>query len=202
MRMQVTMAGTELARARLAEIGREVEPDLRLALNGTARWGRKELYVPDLLRFFGSRRFLNKAMVIKLAGTRRLNARIIPSSSGVVVKERKGWRWAGAQAPTRAQIFVPDIGGMKLAAGFVNPHGKRKAPLATYSSKARVLKKPSRVSATRYRYTWGGRAYDALGPSVAYYFKRLTGPARVRMINARLQQEFERRVNKRLARGR
>ncbi|CDF82647.1 hypothetical protein PKB_1282 [Pseudomonas knackmussii B13] len=197
------MAGVELARAQLAEIGREVEPDLRLALNTTVRRGRKELYVPALLRFFPSRRFLNRSMVIKLAGTRRLNARIIPSSSGVPVKDRKGWSFGGGRSgiPTRKQIFVPDINGTKLAAGFVNPRGAKQAPLATHSSKARVLKKPPRTPGSHYRYSWGGKPYDALGPSVAYYFKRITTAQAVRVVNAMAQQEFVRRVRARLAKA-
>ncbi|MDU4255578.1 hypothetical protein [Pseudomonas sp.] len=197
MKVRVQMVGVEQARRRLAEIGRSVEPDLRGGLNSAVRRGRKELYLPDLLRLFPSSRMLNRAMALKLAGTRRLNARIIPSSSGVRVRDRKGWQrgMGTTSGPTRSQIYVPDLTGRKLAAGFVNPEGRQKSPLATHSRRGGG-------SGRSYRYGRSEVPVDALGPSVAYYFRRLSNVQRVRLIGAIAQQEFERRVRMRLAKGR
>jgi hypothetical protein len=167
-------------------------------LNTSARSARKGLYVKDLVSLFPNRSWLNQKMKVKLAGTRRLNARIIPSGAGNNVDERKGWGWEPVpNSKTRARLFVPDFGGRKIAAGFLNPSSYMPGPLRTRRSKT-----ASRKDGTTKTYTDVLATPErAIGPSVAYYFKKLTTPQRIRMINAMLQQEFERRVRAALAKG-
>lgn len=201
MRVGITIQGEKLAKARLAAIGRELEPDLRGAMNTTIRWARRDEYIKELRKLFPDRGFLMQRMKVKLAGTRRMNARLIPSSSAVYVAERDGWSWRAVPGHrNRARIFVPDLMGQKLAAGFVNARSQNRAPLSTRSSKARVLKKPPKVAGSHYLYPTG--LGPAMGPSVAYYFKRLSTQQRIRRINARLQNELERRVRRREAAAR
>ncbi|WP_236247414.1 hypothetical protein [Pseudomonas tohonis] len=196
MRVSVTIQGEKLAKARLAAIGRELEPDLRGAMNTTIRWARRDVYIKELRKLFPDRGFLMQRMKVKLAGTRRLNARLIPSSSSVYVADREGWSWRAVPGHrNRARIYVPDLMGHKLAAGFVNGQSQSRTPLATRSSRERVLKKPARVAGSHYVYPTG--LGPAMGPSVAYYFKRLSTLQRIRRINARLQNELERRVRRR-----
>ncbi|AYF88628.1 hypothetical protein D6Z43_16265 [Pseudomonas sp. DY-1] len=194
MRVQIGLEGVKLAKARLDAVGKSVDPILRGTLNTTVRWARRGIYLKELRSVFPQRSWLNKKLKIKLAGTRRLNARIIPSGSGIEVRSRRGWGYRELSG-TRARIYVPDVdGGRKLAAGFVNPGSKKKEPLSTRSERARNLKKPPKHDQRKtYRYGYHS-PQPALGPSVAYYFKRLTTLKRVRMINTYAQQDFEKRV--------
>ena len=82
MRLAVSLQGEQQAQARLEGIKGGFERVLRGALNTTATEARKTLYVQPLAVAFkaGS---VRKRLVIKRARSRRLNARIIPSSSGV-----------------------------------------------------------------------------------------------------------------------
>ncbi len=195
MRLQ----GEEMARARMDAIGKAVEPVLRGALNTTARRARKEIFVPALSPLFRKRSWLNKRLTIKLAGTRRLNARIVPSGAGVPVMDRPGWRFIPLSA-TRARITVPGLGGStKVAAGFVNPSGAKQRPLATRSEKARNLKRPKGGPAT-YRYEWGLK--PAYGPSIAFYFRQVADSRAVTLIGSMLQEEFERRLREAEAKAR
>jgi hypothetical protein len=134
-------------------------------------------------------------MVIKRANTRRLNARVIPSSSGVEVTSYKSWSFEVIDA-TRARIFVIGPKGRKMAAGFVNPSSRSKFPLATRSQRARTSRKFA-PQITSYRYNWG--LSEALGPSIAFWFKQLTTSNSIRWVNTFLQQEFERRIRREIA---
>ncbi|MCY1347622.1 hypothetical protein D9M69_337390 [compost metagenome] len=194
MRVQIGIEGVKLAQARLAAIEKSIDPILRGSLNTTVRWARRGIFAKELRKVFPQRSWLNKKLKLKLAGTRRLNARIIPSSSGVEVRTRRGWGYREVSR-TRGRIYVPDIdGGPKLAAGFVNPASRKKEPLSTRSARARNLKKPPKHGQRKsYRYDYH-QPRPALGPSVAYYFKRLSNVRRVRMINSYAQQDFEKRV--------
>lgn len=193
--LRASLIGGELAKARLAAVGRQIEPVVRGTLNSTATQARAKLYVAPMLGAFGSRRFLNRSMVVKRANTRRLNARVIPSSSGVEVTNYKSWSYEAINA-TRARIFVIGPGGRKIAAGFVNPSSRSKLPLATRSQRARTSRK-ALPQITSYRYNWG--LSEALAPSIAYWFKQLTSSNSIRWVNTFLQQEFERRIRREIA---
>ncbi len=189
MQLSVKIVGLEMARARLAEQGRKVDPVLRGALNTAANKGRTERYVKPLGSALKGAR-VRRALKVKRANTRHLNARIIPSSSGVLLQNYRTWGYDPIDA-TRARLWVRGPGGRKVAAGFVNPSSAGKLPWNTRSKRARLA---------------GKKAFDhrrlALGPSAAYWFKQLSGNATVRWINIFLQQEFERRIKRELAKAR
>lgn len=190
----IRLVGQEKARAQLAAQGRSVDPVIRGALNATATAARRERYVRQLLGTFMRRQFLNDRMKIKRANTKRLNARVIPSSSGVLVLNYKSWGFDRIN-DTRGVIWVRGPHGKKVAAGFVNPSSKGKLPWATRSEKRTTTRGGRRRD---YRYEWDRRRL-AQGPSIAYWFKQLSGATTINWTNAFLQQEFERRMRRELA---
>lgn len=190
MQVSVKFVGAELAQARLAEMGKKIDPVLRGALNTTATKTRAVRYVKPLSRSIKGVR-VRRAMRVKRANTRRMESRVIPSSSGIRVLEYAGWGFDPIDA-TRARIWVRSPSGRKVAAGFVNPASLKKLPLSTRSSKTTARGKT---------YTYKRVLSDALGPSAAYWFKQLTGADTVRWVNTFLQQEVEKRIRKELAKA-
>ncbi|MDU4255816.1 hypothetical protein [Pseudomonas sp.] len=185
----VRLVGQERARAQLAARARSVDPVIRGAVNATATAARRERYTRKMMGTFLSRQFLNSRMKIKRANSKRLNARVIPSSSSVMVLNYKTWGFDPIDA-TRAVIWVRGLNGKKVAAGFVNPSSRGRLPWATRSERAGRSK--------NYRYEWSQRRL-AMGPSVAHWFRQLTDAATINWTNAFLQQEFERRMRREIA---
>lgn len=197
MRLSVKLLGEQQARARLAVVGRKVEPVIRGTLNTTATQARAQVYVRPLLGAFPKRKFLNDRMKIKRANRDRMNARIIPSSSGVAVTQYRSWSFEVINA-TRARIFVVGPHGKKVAAGFVNPSSPGRMPLATRSERARnITSRTKNPQIKSYRYAL--ELQEAMGPSIAYWFKRLTDSKAIRWTNIFMRQEFERRIRREIA---
>jgi len=150
---------------------------------------------------FKGRSWVNKKIIIKRVNALkgRFDARLIPSSAGVYVTEYRRWGYQAIDA-TRARILVGSFKGHKVAAGFVNPSSFARQPLATRSSVTRHVKKRG----GRFTYNYGagpGGLMPAMGPSVAWFFKRLTNVTTVRWVNRRLEQEFQRRMRRELSKG-
>ncbi|MGA4634522.1 hypothetical protein ACPA5B_11640 [Pseudomonas solani] len=198
MKMSITLVGEEMARARLAAIGKAVEPVMRGALNTTGTRTRRDKYQKPMAKFIQDAE-VRQRLALKRANSRRLNVRIIPSSSGVDVIRYKSWGFDIIDA-TRARVWVAGLNGKKIAAGFVNPSSGSKQPLSTRSSKARkVGPKTKNPQITSYEYA---RALqNAQAVSVAYWFKQLTNAGAIRWANAFLQQEFERRIRREIERA-
>ena len=186
--MNVKLVGVEQAQLRLREAGAKVEPVMRGALNTTATKTRAERYVRPMSGTLKGAR-VRAALRVKRANSRRLNSRIIPSSSGVLVVNYRNWGF-DVLSPTRARIWVTGPNGRKVAAGFVNPSSAHKLPLSTRSVRAKGAK----------TYNYQRALQLAQGPSVAYWFKQLSGGQTIRWINAFLQQEFEKRIRREIAR--
>lgn len=199
LRIGVRAEGFEAAKRQLASQGKSVDPALRGALDTTATETRKRRYTPQIAPMFRGRSWVNKRIVIKRVNVRkgRFNARLIPSSSGVFVTEYRRWGYQAIDK-TRARILVGSFKGHKVAAGFVNPSSFARQPLATRQAVTRNVKK--RGGAFTYSYG-NGQLQPAIGPSVAFFFKRLTNVATVRWVNRRLEVEFQRRVRRALLRG-
>ncbi|MBK3797535.1 hypothetical protein CXF92_18555 [Pseudomonas sp. Choline-3u-10] len=198
MRIGIRPEGFEAARRQLEALGRKVDPVLRGALDTTATDTRKQRYTPQIASMFKSRSWVNKRIIIKRVNARkgRFDARLIPSSAGVYVPEYRRWGYKALNA-TRARILVGSFKGHKVAAGFVNPASFGREPLATRSSVTRNVKK--RGGNFTYNYGAGpGGLMTAMGPSVAWFFKRLTSVTTVRWVNRRLEQEFQRRMRREL----
>lgn len=199
LRIGVRIEGYEAAKRQLASQGKSVDPALRGALDTTATETRKRRYTPQIAPMFRGRSWVNKRIVIKRVNVRkgRFNARLIPSSSGVFVTEYKRWGYQAINK-TRARILVGSFKGHKIAAGFVNPSSFARQPLSSGSSVTRNVKKRGGA----FTYSYGtGQLQPAMGPSVAFFFKRLTNVTTVRWVNRRLEVEFQRRVRRALLRG-
>lgn len=199
LRIGVRAEGFEAAKRQLASLGKSVDPALRGALDTTASEARQRRYTPHIAPMFRGRSWVNKRIVIKRVNARkgRFDARLIPSSAGVYVTEYKRWGYQAIDK-TRARILVGSFKGHKVAAGFVNPASFGRQPLATRSSVTRNVKK--RGGAFTYNYG-SGQLQPAMGPSVAWFFKKLTSVTTLRWINRRLEAEFQRRVRRALLRG-
>ncbi|WP_348658646.1 hypothetical protein [uncultured Stutzerimonas sp.] len=196
LRIGIRPEGFEAARRQLASQGRKVDPVLRGALDTTATDTRKQRYTPQIAPMFKSRSWVNKRIIIKRVNARkgRFDARLIPSSAGVYVTEYRRWGYQAITA-TRARILVGSFKGHKVAAGFVNPASFGRQPWATRSSVTRNVQKRG----GQFSYKYGsGALTPALGPSVAWFFKRLTSVTTVRWVNRRLEQEFQRRMRREL----
>lgn len=187
MQFGVRVVGVEQAMQRLAEVGRKVDPVLRGALNTTATKTRTERYVKGLTGSIKAVR-VRRALKIKRANSRYMNARIIPSSAGILVLNYQTWGFDQIDA-TRGRIWVSGVNGRKVAAGFVNPSSAQKLPLSTRSSKTRGAK----------AYNYKRALQLAQGPSAAYWFKQLTDSQTINWVNAYLQQEFAKRLRKELS---
>ncbi|MNR45980.1 hypothetical protein D3C85_1648890 [compost metagenome] len=75
-------------------------------------------------------------------------------------------------------------------------------PLSTRSEKARNLKRPGKTrnpQITSYRYEHA--LQEAMAPSVAHWFKRMTDGKTIMWINSFMQREFERRIQREVAKG-
>ncbi len=201
LRIGISAQGFDAAKKQLASLGRSIEPVLRGALDSTATEVRKRKYTPEIAKMFKSRGWVNKRIIIKRVNARkgRLDARIIPSGAGVYVTEYRRWGYQ-VISPTRARILVGSFKGHKVAAGFVNPASLGKQPWATRSSRVRKLKKPARYD-QRKAYVYNTGLQPAMGPSVAFYFRRLTNVATVGYANRYLSAEFQRRYRRALLRG-
>lgn len=202
IRLSIGQKGFKEAQQQLASLGRKIEPVLRGALDNTAVEARKRRYTPIISQMFKGKAFVNKRIVIKRVNLKRgrIDARLIPSSAGVYVTEYRKWGYQSIDS-TRARILVGSFKGHKIAAGFVNPSSLGRQPWRTRSERARNLKKPPKFDNRKsYRYGVGGLDH-ALGPSVAFYFKRLTNVATLKYINQHLQAEFQRRLRKELLKG-
>lgn len=187
MELSVRVVGLEQARAQLLAAGKKVDPVLRGALNTTATKSRAERYVKPLGKTIAGPR-ARRALRVKRANSRRMEARIIPSSSGIIVVSYKTWGFDVIDA-TRARIWVIGPNGRKVAAGFVNPSSAHRLPLSTRSSKTKGAK----------TYTYRRALQLAQGPSAAYWFKQLSGGQTIAWVNAYLQQEFRKRMNRELS---
>lgn len=189
MQIRVELHGVELAKARLAQVGRNIDPALRGALNTTGTKARTERYVKPMSGAVKPQR-LRRALKLKRARRGRMDSRIIPSSSGILVVNYRTWGYEEI-TPTRARIWVRGPNGRKIAAGFVNPSSSHKLPWATRSNKTKGAK----------TYTYKRALQLAQGPSAAYWFKQLSGADTVRWVNAYLLREFERRISIEIAKG-
>lgn len=205
VRLGITQQGFKAAQAQLQSLGRSIDPVLRGALDATAVEVRKRRYTPFIAPMFKARSWVNKRIVIKRVNLKRgrIDARIIPSSAGVYVTEFRRWGYQTI-APTRARILVGSFKGHKVAAGFVNPASEARQPWRTRSEKARSAsaRKKFAPAIKSYRYgVQGGGLDHAMGPSIAWFFKRLTNVATMRYANRHLNTEFQRRLRKELLKG-
>ena len=193
MKITINMSQLALANASLVATGRQIDGALRRAVRATATDIRREMLVEPIMASTGlKRKILNDRLMLRFdrgpatknsvefAGGEH-SARIVPSAKGIRVTEFKGWR-TDAIDKTRARILVPwVVGGMKVAAGFVNPSGKKQKPIRTRSRKKALP-----------------FARTALAPSVASMLKALYNDRFIGDASDRLAERFELEISKEL----
>lgn len=190
MNVTIQVMGLKQAQRQLEGIGKKVDPVLRGALNTTATKSRTERYVKPLAKSIKPQR-VRAALKIKRARRGRMDSRIIPSSSGVLVVNYRSWGYDVIDA-TRARIWVRGPAGRKVAAGFVNPSSAQKLPLSTRSSKTTARGKT---------YAYKRALQLARGPSTAFWFKQLTNSQTMAWVSDYLQKEFAARLDKEIKKG-
>jgi hypothetical protein len=191
MNVTIKVLGLESAEKQLKAQAKKVDPVLRGALNTTATKTRAERFVKPLAQTIAAKR-VRGALKVKRARRGRMDARIIPSSSSVLVAYYRSWGFDAIDA-TRARIWVRGPTGKKIAAGFVNPSSSKKLPLSTRSSKTTARGKT---------YNYRQALQLARGPSTAFFFKQLAGAQTIKWTNDFLQEEFAKRMQKELNKGR
>ena len=190
MNVTVKVLGLKEAERQLQAQAKKVDPVLRGALNTTATKTRTERFVKPLTQTIRPQR-VRAALKVKRARRGRMDARIIPSSSGVLVVNYRTWGFEVIDA-TRARIWVRGPRGRKIAAGFVNPSSSQKLPLSTRSSKTTARGKT---------YAYRRALQLARGPSTAYWFKQLATTQTIKWTSDYLQAEFAKRLQKEIDKG-
>lgn len=190
MNVTIQVMGLKQAQKQLADQGKKVDPVLRGALNTTATKSRAERFVKPLAKTMKAQR-VRAGLKIKRARRGRMDSRIIPSSSGVLVVNYRTWGYDVIDA-TRARVWVRGPAGKKVAAGFVNPSSSQKLPLSTRSSKTTARGKT---------YAYKRALQLARGPSTAFWFKRLMTTQTIAWISDFLQQDFAKRMQKEIDKG-
>lgn len=155
--MKVELSGLDAVLNQLHKLGKEGDKIAREAATRAATLVRQNFLVGLISEQTGiSRSVIMRYTYIKRATPKYEHARINFSGAGIEVGEYR-YQIKKLDA-TRARILVDWLGGMKIAAGFVNPSSKNKHPLRTRSHKT------SR-SGKGYSYETG--LSKALGPSLA-----------------------------------
>lgn len=187
MQLKVQLKGLKEAQRKLERAGKRVDPVLRGALNTTAAKARTERYVKPLRGSVRPKQ-AREAMKVKRARRGVMNARVIPSSAGIRVIDYRSWSFELIDK-TRARIWVLGPNSKKVAAGFVNPSSEHKFALSTRGS-GKAKKGKVHIP--------GRRLQFAIGPSVAFWFKSLSGGGTQDWVGDYLQKEFIKRLQKEL----
>ena len=157
----VTITGLTSALTLLDTLGKQGDRIARDAATNAARTLRAEYLTQALSSQTGvSVRIVRSRLNVKKATQQYPAARVNFSGAGVLVRDYKyTLQRVSGGGGTRARLIVNWVGGKKLAAGFANPRGSQRTPLATRNSKT-----TSRGKTYNYR---TGKMVDALGPSMA-----------------------------------
>lgn len=148
----------------------------RMEINAINRAGRriKRVLIVEPLNAATHvrKQVLNERIRLRTATNNTPMATIVPSSRGIQARLYK--HRAAAGGGSRSRILVAWVHGEKVAAGFINPSGTRRMPLATRSERERKVKSAKRArlapDVKSYRYEWGPVPRNALGPSAAAMF--------------------------------
>jgi len=162
-----SLSGMTDALALLDKLGARGDAIARSAATMAARTLRASYLVGVLSRESGIKQsVVLRNMVAKPADKKYPAARVNFSGAGILVKDYSHrHRVVGGAGGTRAQILVDWVGGTKVAAGFINARGQRKAALSTRNSKT-----TKRGKTYTYRQ---GKLMDAMGPSLATLYQAL-----------------------------
>lgn len=175
MNIDIQSIGLEAAFNRLNISERTLASTRTNALNRAATRIRRQI-VDEIRQPTGlKRKTVNAGIAIHRAGTQRDYALIIPESQGIPVSAYRYTFQPVGSAPTRARILVGWPGGQKIAAGFINPRGRQRAPLRTRSHRGPMP-----------------RPRPAIGPSIAAAFREVVTPTAIDQYQERVAEELRR----------
>lgn len=178
--MSLTVTGMSAAVARLQRLGGYAATAETVVVNQAAEDVRKGYWLAAARSVGVADAAALQGAKLYKAGSRSQSARLLFSSAGVPVTRFRRYRAQGVgNNATRARILVGWAGGQwKVAAGFINEYGARRAPLST---RLRAnIKGGSKVPGA------------ALGPSVAALFKALPDNEVYSAAQAALDDRLER----------
>ena len=155
----VEIEGLENAKAQILALAAGMEKAGAQALNAAAREAKTRLLEPLLNSKAGllDKTLIARRLFINTATASRLESGVKSGSWGITVPAYR-YTLKRSAVPTRAQVMIQWVNGLKVAAGFINPRGARQAPLRTRSQRGQYIY-PTQ------------RPVTALGPSAAAIFK-------------------------------
>lgn len=173
-RFHVRSDGLESISRHLDLLDEDIQRAGRSAVNKTLTVIRKKL-VNQIHQDTGiSRKRLRARFRTKRAGLRRRVGYVVAESWGVPAHWYRGVTYEPVSR-TRARVYVPWVGGgRKLVSGFINPSGKKRAPLRAWTHKSKL-----RVPET------------ALAPSVAAVVKQIVDDGFRDDVRKVLAEKFE-----------
>lgn len=198
MRVQIKLNELTLANAALVATSQQIDRALKSAVDASARDIRRDLLMLAIQRATGlKRKLLNDRLSLRYDRPKRrtvnhigigmldYSARIVPSGKGIRATE---YRNIGVEmvdaVHNRARATVPWIDGTrKVIAGFVNPRGKKRYPIRTFTRKGKL--DPGRT---------------ALAPSVATMVRDMDTSSFADRASRILQERFELALAKELKR--
>ena len=160
----VKLTGLEDILIQLDRIGKEGDEIAREASTKAATLLRQNYLVSMIRGEVGiSRNVIMRYTKLKKATAKYEHARINFSGAGVPVSEYNYRQQRVSE--TRARIIIDWVGGEKVAAGFINPKGKKAAPLSSRNQ---------RTTKNGKTYTYKNtRPEEALGLSIATLYQAL-----------------------------
>jgi len=178
MSFDVEFRGAGEALERLTGLNAQVKRAEVNAINALSTIAKRE-FVEDINDATGIKKSLiRKSIASSRASSRKPMAQLLPSSKRVPVTQYK-YKPNLSPHPTRARIVIDYIGGEKKLAGFINPKGRKKAPLRR------------KGKGVRYAY----------GPSIASTFKLLLTGDRHSSYQKRIAELFEEKLDDQINKG-
>lgn len=191
----VILTGLDETLRQLDELGSKADQITRQA----ATEAGNDLRDTYLIRTISAKTGLSHGVIrrhskIHNANRRYNGAHIMFSSAGIPVTEYEFTSRTSGLNATRSQILVDWVtGGQKVAAGFINQYGQRKAPLATRNQRSTAdrlsdrlyklngraqykidgLKQKKQLKGKNYEYQVG-KMQDARGPSLAAAYQDMS----------------------------
>lgn len=178
MSFEVSLHGMDGIKGMFDALPDELRKAGRNAINKTLRRQRATVANTIAAQTGLPKPVVTQAFRLSLAKANLLQGRLVASTAGIPITLYTGWR-ATPVTHNAWRVEVPWVqGGMKVAAGFVNPNYDPARPLSTRLRKGKGKGKPA----------------DALGPSVAAAFKTMNDESLHTLVRGQLLDEYAKSI--------
>lgn len=204
----VILEGFDETLKQLESLGAQGDKITRVAATEAAT----DLRDTFLIRNIGSKTGLSSGVIrsnakVYGANKRYPGAHLMFSGAGIPVEEFDYTSRTSGINATRAQILVDWVtGGQKVAAGFINQYGKRKAPIATRNERTTQNRLSSRLykinGKKQYKIDGIKEKKQLIGKNYTYYsgeMKDARGPSLATVYNDMSKSEVYKEAETRLA---